>query len=210
MLGKYVVCVVTSLLIHGCIILPSIYFFVTKKNPLPFIKGCTQALATAFGTDSSSATLPVSMMCCERNNHVSPLVSKFVLPLAATVNMNGTALYEALTVIFIAQLHGVSLGSGQLVVVALTSTLAAVGAAAIPSAGLVTMVMVLQSAVRNNTNGFTQRDTYKYKYKYKYTNKYKYACILKYPRALHAHKHTETDDGKQHRIKSKRDTVCWH
>jgi Na+/H+-dicarboxylate symporter len=161
-LGKYVACVVMSLLIHGCIILPLIYFFVTKKNPLPFIKGCTQALATAFGTDSSSATLPVSMMCCERNNHVSPLVSKFVLPLAATVNMNGTALYEALTVIFIAQLHGVSLGPGQLVVVALTSTLAAVGAAAIPSAGLVTMVMVLQSAVRNKTSGFTERDTYIY------------------------------------------------
>mmetsp|Transcript_14187 Transcript_14187/g.34687 ORF Transcript_14187/g.34687 Transcript_14187/m.34687 type:complete len:307 (-) Transcript_14187:2011-2931(-) len=144
-LAKYVATVCLCLGIHGGMILPGIFWAVTKKNPWTYMRGMTQALATAFGTDSSSATLPVTMLCCERNNGVSPLISKFVLPLAATVNMNGTALYEALTVIFIAQLHGIEMGVGQLLVVAFTSTLAAVGAAAIPSAGLVTMVMVLQS-----------------------------------------------------------------
>jgi Na+/H+-dicarboxylate symporter len=99
-----------------------------------------------MSTASSSATLPVTMECVEENNKVSPETSSFVLPLGATVNMDGTALYEAVAVIFIAQSQGIELGVGQLFAVFLTSTLAAVGAAGIPEAGLVTMVIVLQAA----------------------------------------------------------------
>merc|ERR1712078_244497 len=98
-----------------------------------------------FVTDSSTAALPVTLECARALGVPDP-VSRFVLPLGATINMNGTALYEALTVIFIAQVHGVDLGLGGTLVVVLTSALAAVGAAAIPSAGLVTMLLVLQAA----------------------------------------------------------------
>uniref|UniRef100_A0A6T7MIG4 Amino acid transporter n=1 Tax=Hanusia phi TaxID=3032 RepID=A0A6T7MIG4_9CRYP len=144
-LVMYIIAVTLALAFHGLVLLPAIFWFNTKTNPWTFTKGLLPALATAFGTDSSSATLPVTILCCERNG-VSPQICKFVLPLGATVNMNGTALYEALTVIFIAQLHQVPLSAGHMIVIAATSTLAAVGAAAIPSAGLVTMVMVLQAA----------------------------------------------------------------
>jgi Na+/H+-dicarboxylate symporter len=99
----------------------------------------SQALMTAFGTSSSVATLPVTIQCCERAG-ISPQLNNFVLPLGATVNMNGTALYEALCVVFLAQAHGVTLSAASMVVVFITSVLAAAGAAAIPSAGLVTMV----------------------------------------------------------------------
>ena len=103
------------------------------------------AFVTAFATDSSSASLPVTRRCA-RTLGVPAALADFALPLGATVNMNGTALYESLTVLFIAQLHGVHLGIGGTLVVALTATIAAVGAAAIPSAGLVTMLIVLQAA----------------------------------------------------------------
>ena len=98
-----------------------------------------QALMTAFGTSSSVATLPVTIQCCERAG-ISSHLNNFVLPLGATVNMNGTALYEALCVVFLAQAHGVTLSVASMLVVFITSVLAAAGAAAIPSAGLVTMV----------------------------------------------------------------------
>eukprot|EP00656_Telonema_subtile_P026048 TRINITY_DN28042_c0_g1_i2.p1 TRINITY_DN28042_c0_g1~~TRINITY_DN28042_c0_g1_i2.p1 ORF type:complete len:421 (+),score=110.84 TRINITY_DN28042_c0_g1_i2:209-1471(+) len=120
------------------------YFMMTRKNPVRFIKGCSEALVTAFGTDSSSAALPVTLRCCEKLG-CSKDVCLFVAPLGATVNMNGTALYEATTVIFLAQVNGVSLGISGTIVVAFTATLAAVGAATIPSAGLVTMIMVLEA-----------------------------------------------------------------
>jgi Na+/H+-dicarboxylate symporter len=105
----------------------------------------TEAFLTAFGTDSSSATLPVTMRCVEHNNGVSNRAASFVLPLGATVNMDGTALYEAVSVIFIAQSVGVELSAVQFVVIFLTATLAAIGAAGIPHAGTVTMILVLQA-----------------------------------------------------------------
>jgi len=104
-----------------------------------------EALTTAFSTASSSATLPVTIECAEENNRVSRKASLFVLPLGATVNMDGTALYESVAALFIAQMLGIQLGFGEQMIVFLTATLAAVGAAGIPEAGLVTMVMVLQS-----------------------------------------------------------------
>ncbi|KAK9806122.1 hypothetical protein WJX72_002273 [[Myrmecia] bisecta] len=143
-LGLWVTTVLVGLAIFGGLVLPGVLFAVTRQSPLRALKGFSQAIVMAFGTGSSSAALPVAMDCALKMG-CDDAVVKFVLPLGTTVNMNGTALYEATTVIFIAQAHGVSLGLAQTVVVACTATLAAVGAAAIPSAGLVTMLMVMQA-----------------------------------------------------------------
>ncbi len=144
-IGKYVVTVVSALLIHGLVVLPTILYVITRRNPVIYFKNVIAALTTAFSTASSSATLPVTIECAEENNRISRKSSLFVLPLGATVNMDGTALYEAVAALFIAQMLGIELGLGEQMIVFLTATLAAIGAAGIPEAGLVTMVMVLQS-----------------------------------------------------------------
>lgn len=144
-IGKYVSTVISALLVHGLLVLPTILYVTTRRNPLTYFKNVVEALTTAFSTASSSATLPVTIECAEENNRVSRKASLFVLPLGATVNMDGTALYESVAALFIAQMLGIELGFGQQMIVFLTATLAAVGAAGIPEAGLVTMVMVLQS-----------------------------------------------------------------
>jgi solute carrier family 1 (neuronal/epithelial high affinity glutamate transporter), member 1 len=144
-IGKYVGTVISALLVHALVVLPTILYLTTRKNPFIYFKNVTPALTTAFSTASSSATLPITIECAEENNKVSRKASLFVLPLAATVNMNGTALYESVAALFIAQMLGIHLGFGEQMIVFLTATLAAIGAAGIPEAGLVTMVMVLQS-----------------------------------------------------------------
>ncbi|MZH14748.1 MAG: dicarboxylate/amino acid:cation symporter [Nitrospinae bacterium] len=144
-IGKYAWTVILALLIHGVLILPAILYLATGRNPLHYFKNLTPALTTAFSTASSSATLPVTIECAEENNQVSRKASLFVLPLGATVNMNGTALYEAVAVMFIAQMLGVEMGVAEQMIVLITATLAGIGAAGIPEAGLVTMVMVLQA-----------------------------------------------------------------
>jgi Na+/H+-dicarboxylate symporter len=106
-LGLYFLTVSGGIIFHGFVILPLIFFFLTRKNPMKFIGNMAQAIATAFGTSSSSATLPVTMECLEHNNHVDERISRFVLPIGATINMDGTALYEAVAAIFIAQLRGI-------------------------------------------------------------------------------------------------------
>ena len=143
--GKYAVTVISALLIHGLVILPIILYLITYRSPFIYFKNVTEALTTAFSTASSSATLPVTIECAEKNNRVSRKSALFILPLGATVNMDGTALYESVAALFIAQMMGINLGLGEQMIVFLTATLAAVGAAGIPEAGLVTMVMVLQS-----------------------------------------------------------------
>jgi Na+/H+-dicarboxylate symporter len=110
------------------------------------------ALMTAFGTDSSSATLPVTIETSQREGGVSKKSAEFVLPLGATVNMDGTALYEAVAVVFLFQCFGIELGMTELLIIVFTATLAAVGAAGIPSAGLVTMVIVVE-AVNGSLGG---------------------------------------------------------
>ncbi|XP_078239615.1 excitatory amino acid transporter 2 isoform X3 [Pogona vitticeps] len=142
-LGMYMVTVIIGLLIHGGIFLPMLYFVITRKNPFSFFAGIFQAWITALGTASSAGTLPVTFRCLEENLGIDKRVTRFVLPVGATINMDGTALYEAVAAIFIAQMNGIALDGGQIVTVSLTATLASVGAASIPSAGLVTMLLIL-------------------------------------------------------------------
>ncbi|MCX4188556.1 dicarboxylate/amino acid:cation symporter [Methylophaga sp. OBS4] len=138
--GLHVVTVLTGLLIHGIILL--LILLLVARRGLDYLVGMARALLTAFGTASSSATLPLTMECA-RENQVDAKAVKFVLPLGATINMDGTALYEAAAVLFIAQAYGVDLSLMQQMIVFVTATLAAIGAAGIPEAGLVTMVIVL-------------------------------------------------------------------
>ncbi|KAG7473823.1 hypothetical protein MATL_G00099940 [Megalops atlanticus] len=142
-LGMYMVTVIVGLIIHGAIFLPLIYFVIVRKNPFTFFMGIFQAWITALGTASSAGTLPVTFRCLEENLGIDKRVTRFVLPVGATINMDGTALYEAVAAIFIAQMNGIVLDAGQIVTVSLTATLASVGAASIPSAGLVTMLLIL-------------------------------------------------------------------
>ncbi|SVA13348.1 uncharacterized protein METZ01_LOCUS66202, partial [marine metagenome] len=131
-IGKYAWTVILALLLHGVLVLPAILYFVTRRNPLYYLKNLTAALTTAFSTASSSATLPITIECAEENNQVSRKASLFVLPLGATVNMNGTALYEAVAVMFIAQMMGIEMGFAEQMIVLITATLAGIGAAGIP------------------------------------------------------------------------------
>lgn len=144
-IGTFAFTVILGLLIHALFVLPTILVVVTRRNPWTYFRNAGQALTTAFSTASSSATLPVTIECAEQYNKVSRRASLFVLPIGATVNMDGTALYESVAAIFIAQMIGVDLTFTQQIIIFLTATLAAIGAAGIPEAGLVTMVMVLQS-----------------------------------------------------------------
>jgi Na+/H+-dicarboxylate symporter len=144
-LAKFVAVVVSTTLIHGVIILPLLLYLITGRSPIWFWRGAREALVTAFATSSSSATLPVTMRCTTGPLQVKPEIAGFVVPLGATVNMDGTALYEAAAALFIANLVGVELSFLQQLIVFFTAMIAAIGAPGIPSAGMVTMVMVLQS-----------------------------------------------------------------
>ncbi|MEM7050859.1 MAG: dicarboxylate/amino acid:cation symporter [Acidobacteriota bacterium] len=144
-LGKYMLTVILGLAVHALVVLPLILWLVGRRNPLPYLYNMAAPLLTAFSTASSSATLPLTIEAVEDNNKVSRKATYFVLPLGATINMDGTALYESVAAIFIAQAVGIDLTVGQQVMIFLTATLAAIGAAGIPQAGLVTMVIVLQA-----------------------------------------------------------------
>ena len=144
-IGKFAITVILGLMIHALITLPAILFFVAKQNPLTYFKNMSNALTTALSTASSAATLPVTIECVEEENKISRRTTLFVIPLGATVNMNGTALYESIAAIFIAQMVGIHLALSDQILIFLTATLAAIGAAGIPEAGLVTMVIVLQA-----------------------------------------------------------------
>ncbi|XP_068082373.1 excitatory amino acid transporter 1 isoform X2 [Anabrus simplex] len=144
-LGMYFMTVLLGLFIHGFIVTPFYFTIATRTLPFRFIANMAEALVTAFGTASSNATLPLSMKCLEEKNNIDPRVSRFVMPIGATINMDGTALYEAVAAIFISQVRGRVLTLGQLIAISITSTAASIGAAGIPQAGLVTMVMVLDT-----------------------------------------------------------------
>ncbi|RAP37195.1 dicarboxylate/amino acid:cation symporter [Candidatus Marinamargulisbacteria bacterium SCGC AAA071-K20] len=144
-LAFYMFTVVLALSVHVFFVLIMGLVFIGKYSPIKFLKNMFPSLATAFSTDSSVATLPVTMECLEKNVGVSKKVVGFVVPLGATINMDGTALYEAVAAMFIAQVYGIDLSITQQFVIMLTATLASIGAAGIPSAGLVTMVIVLRA-----------------------------------------------------------------
>ncbi len=143
--GRYVMTVLVGLGIHGFVTLPLMLWLFTRRHPFRFMLRMSQALLTAFSTASSSATLPVTMECAVDRAKVKKESVEFVIPLGATINMDGTALYEAVAAIFIAQVIGIELSWMQQATVAITATLAAIGAAGIPEAGLVTMVIVLNA-----------------------------------------------------------------
>lgn len=144
-LAVYMGTVLAGLGFHAIVTLPLLLFLFTRTSPWRFAKALSRALLTAFSTSSSSATLPVTLEDIEKNAGVSNRIASFVLPLGATVNMDGTALYEAVAALFIAQLYQIDLTFGEQVVIFVTATLAAIGAAGVPSAGLVTMVLVLRA-----------------------------------------------------------------
>ncbi len=145
-MGLYVLVVLMALSIHAFVTLPLIVRFVGKAKPYKHFSNMTTALLTAFSTASSSATLPLTMEAVEHKSGVSNKITSFTLPLGATVNMDGTALYECVAAIFIAQAYGVNLGFGEQIIVVVTALLASIGAAGIPMAGLV-MLSVILSAV---------------------------------------------------------------
>ncbi|MCH8043621.1 MAG: dicarboxylate/amino acid:cation symporter [Planctomycetes bacterium] len=144
-LGMYMLTVACALAFHALITLPLLLYFVARRNPLEYAGAMSPALLTAFGSASSNGTLPLTLTCVEKRAGVSNRVGSFVLPLGATINMDGTALYEVVAVLFIAQYSGIDLSVTQQIIVALTALLASIGAAGIPHAGLVMMVIILQA-----------------------------------------------------------------
>ncbi|MFO7894881.1 MAG: dicarboxylate/amino acid:cation symporter [Longimicrobiales bacterium] len=141
----YTLTVTAALLLHAFITYGSVIRFLVKMNPATFFKRIIEAPVVAFSTSSSNATLPVTMETAEEDVGISPEVSSFVLPLGATINMDGTAMYQAIATMFIAQIYGVGLGIGEQLTIVLTATLASIGAAGVPSAGIIILILVLNS-----------------------------------------------------------------
>jgi Na+/H+-dicarboxylate symporter len=144
-LGWYALTVAIGLSIHAFVTLPLILFVLGRRSPWEYFQSMSPALLTAFSTASSNGTLPLTLTCVEKRAKISNRISSFVLPLGATINMDGTALYEAVAVLFIAQVTGNDLSLAQQVIVAVTALLASIGAAGIPHAGTVMMVVVLSA-----------------------------------------------------------------
>jgi len=145
-LGKYFVTVLLALGLHLFVVLPLILRYVGKVNPWEHFKAMRPALLLAFSTASSSGTLPVTMRCVQDGSGVSKRVSSFTLPLGATVNMDGTALYECVAVIFVAQVMGVELGLGAQFFIVVAALLTSIGVAGIPSASLVAILLILKNS----------------------------------------------------------------
>jgi len=144
-LAQFIAVVIGSTLFHGVIVLPAILWLMTGMSPLRFFKGAREALITAFATSSSAATLPITLRCTEQHLHVKKDIASFVVPLGATVNMDGTALYEAAAALFVARLAGIELDLAQQAIIFFVAMLGAIGAPGIPSVGMLSMVLVLES-----------------------------------------------------------------
>ncbi len=149
-LSWYSLTVFLGLMLMIFLIYPLLVKIFVKKIPYKgFFKAMAPAQTLAFSTSSSAATLPVTMECVEENLGVDKKITSFVLPIGATVNMDGTCLYQAVAVVFLAQLHMIDLTLGQQLTIVLTATLASIGSAAVPSAGLVMLIIVLESVGLN-------------------------------------------------------------
>lgn len=143
-LAKVIVLVYVGCIIHALVVYGTMVKVWARLNPFRFFKGISDAMMVAFTTTSSSATLPVTMRCVQENLGVSKDVASFVLPLGATINMDGTALYQGVCALFVAQVYGVDLGLGQYIMIIITATLASIGTAGVPGAGLIMLTLVLQ------------------------------------------------------------------
>uniref|UniRef100_A0A3Q3B4W7 Amino acid transporter n=1 Tax=Kryptolebias marmoratus TaxID=37003 RepID=A0A3Q3B4W7_KRYMA len=144
-LGKYIFASILGHIIHGGIVLPLIYFGLTRKNPFSFLSGLITPFTTAFATCSSSATLPSMIKCVEENNGVDKRISRFILPIGATVNMDGAAIFQCIAAVFIAQLNNTELNAGQIFTILVTATASSVGAAGIPAGGIITIAIILEA-----------------------------------------------------------------
>ena len=144
-LFDFIMVVIGSTLFHGIVVLPLLLYLVTRISPLHFWRGSREALITAFATSSSAATLPVTLRCVEQHLHVRKDIANFVVPLGATVNMDGTALYEAAAALFVARLAGIELDLVHQLIIFFVAMLGAIGAPGIPSVGMLSMVLVLES-----------------------------------------------------------------
>lgn len=144
-LGMVIIAVYIGCVLHAVIVYSTAVKVFAKISPIKFFKGIAPAAITAFSTTSSSGTLPVTINCARKNLGVSEKISAFVLPLGATINMDGTALYQGVSALFLAQVYGIHLTTGQLLTVILTATLGSIGTAGVPGAGLIMLTLVLQS-----------------------------------------------------------------
>lgn len=144
-LGTFAVLVIGGLLFHAFVTLFALLTFVGRINPIKHLKAMLTPLITAFSTSSSGATMPLTLEALEKNSGVSTRTTSFVIPLGATINMDGTALYEIAGTLFIAQAYGLDLDFGQQILIIITALLASIGAAAIPMAGLIMMTVILSA-----------------------------------------------------------------
>jgi len=142
---KVVIGIYLGCLLHGLLTIGGAVAFIARLNPINFFTGIVDALAIAYSTASSSGTLPVTIRCARKNLGVSDSISSFVLPLGATINMDGTAMYQGVAALFIAQAYGIDLSFGNYITIILTSTLASIGSAGVPGAGLIMLTLVLNS-----------------------------------------------------------------
>lgn len=144
-LAKFLFCNYAACAAHSVIVFGFILLVLARLNPVHFFRGMGDAIAFAFSTNSSSATLPVSLHCLQENLGVSKNIASFVLPLGATVNMNGAAIFQAVTALFVAQAYGIHLGWDSLITIIITATLSAIGSAGIPGTSLIMLSVVLSS-----------------------------------------------------------------
>lgn len=144
-LGYFLGTYYLACIIQVIVILCGILYFLAKVSPIPFFRGMGDAIMLAFSTSSSSATLPVSMHCVQENLGVSKNITRFILPLGSTVNMNGAGLFQGMAVIFIANAYGIELGWSKLLTIVVTATLSAIGAAGIPGSGFIMLSVVFTS-----------------------------------------------------------------
>jgi Na+/H+-dicarboxylate symporter len=142
---EFIVVIIGTTLFHGVIVLPLVLWLFTRISPLRFWRGAREALVTAFATSSSAATLPITLRCVEQHLHVKKDIANFVIPLGATGNMDGTALYEAAAALFVARLAGIELDFAHQLIIFFVAMLGAIGAPGIPSVGMLSMVLVLES-----------------------------------------------------------------